>query len=248
MAECNGNPLYRTFLEIEDKLVLHIDLSPREDAQERALPWLDDAERARWRRYRFDRPRREFALCRAALRSILCSWLDCRNDQLAFGALEHGKPFALISGQPAPVSFNVSHSGRHGLIAVAARDRLGVDVEDRVARRDFSGLAESVFGPNEQAEFSLLGDRDRPATFYLLWTLKEALIKALGTGFSLNPSGFEVPPAMRQGARRAVFRFPAQPDVDWQLEDLGNEDFAAGLAYEARSSGGAESPADTRIR
>ena len=246
MPEDNGSSLFRTFLEIEDKLVLHVDLSPREGAEECALPWLDEYERARWRRYRFDRPRREFALCRAALRSILCRWLDCKNDQLAFGALEHGKPFALMSGQPAPVSFSVSHSGRHGLIAVATRERLGVDVEDRIPRRNFNGLTETVFGPNEQAEFRLLADHDRSATFYMLWTLKEALIKALGTGFSLNPSGFEVPSAMRRGARRAVFRFPEQPDVDWQLEDLGNEDFAAGFAYEARSSRSAESPASTR--
>ena len=112
------NSLFRTFLEIEDKLVLHVDLSPREGAEECALPWLDETERARWRRFWFDRPKREFALCRAALRSILCSWLDCKNDQLAFGALEQGKPFALVSGLAAPVSFSVSHSGRHGLIAV----------------------------------------------------------------------------------------------------------------------------------
>ena len=235
MPEDGVNSLFRTFLEIEDKLVHHVDLSPRQGAEECALPWLDETERARWRRFRFDRPKREFALCRAALRSILCRWLDCRNDQLAFGALEHGKPFALVSGLTAPVSFNVSHSGRHGLIAVAAHERLGVDVEDRKHRRDFNGLAETVFGPNERAEFRLLGEKDKFSTFYMLWTLKEALIKALGTGFSLNPSGFEVPSVMRQGARRAVFRFPENPNVDWRLEDLGNDDFAAAFAYESSS-------------
>ena len=233
MPDDSVNSLFRTFLEIEDKLVLHVDLSPRQGAEECALQWLDESELARWRRFKFDRPKWEFALCRAALRSILCRWLDCRNDQLAFGALEHGKPFALVSGVTAPASFNVSHSGRHGLIAVATGERLGVDVEDRKPRRDFNGLAETVFGPNERAEFRLLGTQDKYSTFYMLWTLKEALIKALGTGFSLNPSGFEVPSVMRQGARRAVFQFPESPDVDWRLEDLGNDDFAAAFAYES---------------
>ena len=236
MPEDSVNSLFRTFLEIEDKLVLHVDLSPRQGAEECALPWLDESERARWRRFRIDRPKREFALCRAVLRSILCRWLDCKNNQLAFGSLEHGKPFALVSGRAAPVSFNVSHSGSHGLIAVATRERLGVDVEDRTPHRDFNGLAETVFGPNERAEFKLLGEQDRCSTFYLLWTLKEALIKALGTGFSLNPSGFEIPSVMRHGARRAVFRFPDAPNVDWRLEDLGNDDFAAAFAYESISS------------
>ena len=36
--------------------------------------------------------------------------------------------------------------------------------------------------------------------FFRLWSMKEALIKALGSGFSLNPFGFEVPGPMR--ARR----------------------------------------------
>ena len=226
------DPWFRTFREIDDVLVVHVDLTPHEAREAHAFSWLDDEERARWRRFRYDRPKREFALCRAALRSILCRRLGCGNEQLALGVSEHGKPFGRVDGLEAPVSFNVSHSGRHGLIAFAPQGRLGVDVEERVDRLDLDGMSEIVFGSEEQADFASARGREKFHLFFTLWTLKEALIKALGTGFSLNPARFEVPQAMRRGARKSMFRFPWIPDVEWRLENLGNADFAAAVAYE----------------
>ena len=223
---------FRMFREIGDILIVHVDLTPHEGREAHAISWLDNEEQARRRRFRYDRPKREFALCRAALRSILCSRLGCANEQLAFGAAEHGKPFALVDGIAALVSFNVSHSGRHGLIVLAPQGRVGVDVEERAARIDFDGVSELVFGPEEQADFAAARECEKLHLFFKLWTLKEALIKALGTGFSLNPSRFETPAAMRRGARKGVFRFPHMPNVGWRLENLGNADFAAAIAYE----------------
>ena len=224
---------FHTFREIDDILVIHVDLTPHEEREAHALTWLDDEERSRWRRYKYERPKREFALCRAALRSILCCRLGCGNERLAFGASEYGKPFALVDGIAAPVSFNVSHSGKHGLVALAPRGRLGVDVEERVDRLDLDGISEFVFGPDEQADFAATHGREKFHLFFTLWTLKEALIKALGTGFSLDPSRFEVPQAIRRGARKGMFRFPWIPKVEWRLENLGNENFAAAIAYES---------------
>lgn len=221
-----------TFHEIDDILIVHVDLTPHEAREAHAFSWLGEEERSRWRRYKYERPKREFALCRAALRSILCSRLGCGNEQLSFGALEYGKPFALVDRKAASVSFNVSHSGKHGLVALAPQGRLGVDVEERVASLDLDGMSEIVFGSDEQADFASAGEPEKPRLFFTLWTLKEALIKALGTGFSLNPSRFEIPPAMRRGARKGIFRFPHIPEVRWRLENLGNPDFAAAIAYE----------------
>ena len=226
---------FHTFREIDDILVVYVDLTPHEEREAHAFSWLDEEERSRWRRYKYDRPRREFALCRAALRSILCCRLACGNERLAFGASEHGKPFGLVDGIAAPVSFNVSHSGKHGLVALAPQGRLGVDVEERVDRLDLDGMSEIVFGLDEQADFASVRGREKFHLFFTLWTLKEALIKALGTGFSLDPSRFEVPQAIRRGARKGMFRFPWIPDVEWRLENLGNADFAAAIAYEPDS-------------
>ena len=64
------------------------------------------------------------------------------------------------------------------------------------------------------------------------WTLKEALIKALGLGLSLDMSRFEIPQAMRHGETTSLFQFPQIPTVRWRLDDLGNDQFAAAIAHE----------------
>ena len=210
---------------------VHVDVRPDPAREGEAFAWLDREERSVWRKY-LPGPRRRFSLCRAALRAMLCNRLDCRNEQLSFALSEYEKPFALLEGAKAPVSFNVSHSGNHGLIALAAEGRLGIDVEEPVDKRNLDGLIEMVMGPDERAQLDSLRGIDRLRLFYRIWTCKEALIKALGTGFSTDISKFQMPPAVREGNEAVVFRLPELPSVAWSLSCIGNEQFEAALAYE----------------
>lgn len=223
---------WRPFAEVAEAAVFLIDLAPHGQHEAEALEWLSGEERARSRRFVRAGPRRRFALCRAALRAVLCHRLGCDSQQLTFGTSSHGKPFAEVDETPEPISFNVSHGRSHGLIAVAARGRLGVDIEERRARDDLEDLTDALLGPNEKREFALLRGNARTHYFFRMWTLKEALIKALGLGFSQDPAEFEVPLAVRQGARTGTFRFPSRPRAVWRVDDLGTEDFAAALALE----------------
>ena len=213
-----------------DSLVLHVDLRPNPGREERALELLDEHERARWKRFVVRGARRRYALCRAALRINLCQRLGCSNDELSFGYREHGKPFAMVNGTPSAASFNVSHSGLHGLIGFAEGSGFGVDLEVRRPDRDFDGIGSRVYGPSEQCALAESGP-GKAELFYRLWSLKEALIKALGTGFSLSPARFEVPPVMLEGQRSAIFCFPHLPHDQYRLEDLGEPRFAAARAF-----------------
>ena len=218
--------------QVAGAAVSHVALSPHPAREAEAFSWLDESERERARRFISAGPRRSFALCRAALRALLCDELRCSNEQLTFGVSEHGKPFALVQGLPVDITFNVSHSGNHGLIALAPEGRLGVDVEECAPHRNLDILIETVFTPDEQAELASIEGEDRPHAFFRLWTVKEALVKAEGTGLSLDPSLFEVPPAMRRGASSAVFAFPRTPSVRWRVERFDGGDFVAAVAHE----------------
>ena len=223
---------YSPFKIVDTAMVVHVDLRENASNEAVALAWLNECERERGQHFVYDGPRRRFALCRAALRSILCNRLGCENKQLEFETAEHGKPMALVDGTPVSVSFNVSHSGEHGLIGIAPEGRLGVDVEERVPHRNMDLLIEGVFGPSEQGEFASTRGCDKVHLFFRLWTIKEALIKALGTGFTLDPSTFQVPPDMISGETTFAMKLPQAPEVTWQVEDLGNERFAAAIAQE----------------
>ena len=213
--------------------ILEVDLAPNPEWDASAWSWLDAAERAHADGIALERTRRQFLRCRSALRANLCERLGCANPDLRFGYGEHGKPYLL--GEWSGPSFNVSHSGAHGLIAFAPSGRLGVDLEARKPRDNFDGLGARVYGAREMAVLRSAVGGEKAEVFYRLWAMKEALIKALGTGFTLSPSRFEVPGPMIHGAPDGDFRFPHLPDVGWRLVNLEESRFAAAVAYELAS-------------
>jgi 4'-phosphopantetheinyl transferase len=90
-----------------------------------------------------------------------------------------GKP-----SMPAGPSFSIAHSGPIVLLAFAAEGRLGVDAEARRELRNMAGVARTTFCPDEVAAVSACTEEARPLAFYRVWTRKEAMLKALGSGLS----------------------------------------------------------------
>jgi hypothetical protein len=94
---------------------------------------------------------------------------------------------------PGERARSLSHAGGFAALAVApARARIGVDVERVDPRRDPLRLARFAFDAREAAQLEALSAASRGERFYVLWTLKEAAIKALGL-------------TLLQGLRRCVF-------------------------------------------
>ena len=219
---------YRTLDDIE---AFAVDLSPDPEWEAAALDLLDPSERTRHRRFLVEEARRQFLLSRAALRMLLGRRLGCPPAALGFASETYGKPYAVIDGRRAPISFNLSHSGGDALIALTASRSVGIDLEQRKARDDLDGIAASVFGARERAALASLTGPGKLALFYRLWTCKEALIKAKGTGFSEDPARFEVPEPILAGGQHAPFGFPGENAPHWVLADLGGDAYAAAIAY-----------------
>lgn len=55
---------------------------------------------------------------------------------------------------------------------------------------DFTDISSRYFAPHEQTQLVAFDPDDRPDAFYRLWTLKEAIIKAIGHGLSLPLQDF----------------------------------------------------------
>lgn len=228
--------LIQPFHQSQDAEIFHVNLKPDPVNEANAQAWLDEPEIERFNRFVHPRPQREFCLCRAALRAILCSQLECDNKDLKFRTLKHGKPFALVNGKLVHIKFNVSHSGQHGLVAILEKRRIGVDVEEHSTRRRIDGEILSVFSKSEQADLARVFGEEKVDLFYSLWTMKEALIKALGIGFYLDPSHFEIPLALRRGSNSSTFRFPQLPSVKWRLKKMNGSGLSAAIAYEMVSN------------
>jgi phosphopantetheine--protein transferase-like protein len=86
-----------------------------------------------------------------------------------------GKPFC-VSG-PA---ISIAHRGDLVVCAAAAQGQIGIDVEMPDRRRDITAIANEYFSADE-IEWLSSQPADR---FYMLWVLKEAWLKAKGTGIA----------------------------------------------------------------
>lgn len=128
-------------------------------------------------------------------------------------------------GRPEPepaydgVRFNLSHTD--GLIAcVVTQGRAcGVDVERTPASA--AGRLTRHFAAAEQAELAALAPGGRAARVSELWVLKEAYLKALGTGLHRSLAGFSFPPRTPQGRIRVDDpERPPQASARWWFDLL----------------------------
>jgi len=141
---------------------------------------LSGDERQRAESFKLAIHRTRFINRRALMRQSLGRYTGQSPEKLHFLTNPHGKPF-LCDGP----SFNLSHSDDIALLAVRAAGALGVDVE-RIRPMDndnLSDVARMHFNEAELRDWSSADDS--LLAFFDIWTGKEAILKAMGTGLSV---------------------------------------------------------------
>lgn len=163
---------------------------------ETLAPALDDADRGRVAKIADAGARRRAVVSRGLLRRVLASGLGVAPAALRFTLSAHGKPRLETdaTARDAP-QFNLTHAGGWWLMAVADGP-VGIDLEMTGRAVDAARLAGRVFTPGERAALQLVaGDESATRAVFLdCWTRKEALLKALGTGFAGGAQAFHVGP------------------------------------------------------
>lgn len=165
---------------------------------ETAEALLTEDEKARGRTFASPRLRQRFVAGRARLRSLLGEHLGLDPRTLVFEQNEFGKPW--LAHHPS-VHFSLSHSGDEAILAVSDTLVVGADIE-RVRALEHIDLARRYFHPNEVAAIEKPASlEEQLRAFFGTWTLKEAVVKSLGTGLSIPLDTFEVsiatsPPTM----------------------------------------------------
>lgn len=157
---------------------------------------LDDVERARMADFGSPEARGRYLASHAFLRRVLSRHLGVDPVAIRYdrgceecGHPSHGRP--RLQGAPAPVSFSLSHSGRHVVVALG-EGPLGVDIEDTGRRPVADNVVRRCATGAEQVRLGHLAPGQRPRAFLQLWTRKEAVAKALGLGLVLPFSSFDV--------------------------------------------------------
>jgi 4'-phosphopantetheinyl transferase len=153
-------------------------------------------------RFRFEKDAVRWRACRAALRRILGRALGIPAAEVALLTAEFGKPFL---GEPhAGLHFNLSHCEDLAVVALCSDGPVGVDIEPAGRAPSLLECVEVFCHPDEIAALPV-AEAPRAAALLEIWTGKEALLKALGTGLSLAPQTVALARATEEDARFQPF-------------------------------------------
>jgi 4'-phosphopantetheinyl transferase len=159
--------------------------------------WLAPAERARLAALRVERRRAAWRLGRwTAKRAVALADGRCglALDRIAIIATESGAPLALIDAAPAPCAISISHAAGRALCVVAPpAAAVGCDLE-RVEPRSAAFVAD-YFTAAERAAVDRAAPHERAVLATLIWSAKEAVLKAMREGLRLDTRAAEVTPA-----------------------------------------------------
>ena len=195
-------------------------------------PVLSEIEWQKAMRFRMPADQRRCAVTRGVLKTLLGRYLHLPASEIAFTENEFGKP--ALAGDP--LQFNVSHSGDYSLLAFAKDAPVGVDVEHIRSRRVVDDLAQRVLSPAEYGRFMALRDADRKQTFFEIWTLKESVLKGIGSGLSVAPECLEIS-FFPDSPRLLSADTELIPDVsEWTLQSIciGHPEYAAAIAVKQK--------------
>jgi 4'-phosphopantetheinyl transferase len=204
-------------MDLPDGLAFRL-LSASTLAADEVIATLSAAERERMAAFPIEKRRREFALGRAALRLLLAECFGGRPEEQPLRIDDDHA--VVLEGRPGAVS--IAHSGDRAVAAYHAGGPVGADVE-RIQPRH-PGLSRFLLHESERA---LIAGPDSDAALILIWTLKEAVLKGLRTGFRVSPKQIVI--RLEEAPGRAEAFVAGQHS--WQVRFIKDGDYFASVAF-----------------
>ena len=174
-------------------------------------------------RYHQEKDRQQFLMSRIVLRFLLAAYTKSEPESVVIGFGTNKKPF-LVSDKLPHIHFNISHS--HDLILMAFSGmELGIDIEWMDKSFSYQDLLDQNFSKDE-IDFIKI-NQETPSIFYLLWTRKEAVLKATSSG--LNSTLSSVPSL--DGAHSIPSSY-INSHENWKVSSFQiEENYMASIAY-----------------
>lgn len=132
-------------------------------------------------RYASTQRRLQGLAARALLRLMLERHAACAAESWLITHDPQGKPVVRRQDDGPLINVSIAHSHAVAACAISDQGDIGIDVEYLGRTRAIHEIAASAFGERERRLVTAGG----PAAFYRIWTLREALAKALGRGLPM---------------------------------------------------------------
>jgi len=148
---------------------------------------LSKQELARYHRFHFEKDRHSYLVSHALLRHALSKYVSLPASHWQFVCGEHGKPELAASLNLPGLFFNLTHTDGFSACVVSLNRRCGIDAENIHRKNKLEAVAQRMFAEEELAQ---LDEKNIGTQFYSFWTLREAYVKALGSGLAGSSKKF----------------------------------------------------------
>ena len=199
------------------EVVIHL-LDPDAISAENAFAILNEVERRRAERFRSESDGLRWSSFRAQMRIILGRALNLAPLEVPLIFSEFGKP--LLAPPYDGLHFNLSHCADLGLIGLCLDGPIGVDIEPQGRDSDLSEC-ESIFCHPLEIQKLPENGLERAKRLLEIWTAKEALLKALGTGLMHHPESVQV--SLANGTGTATSDTIVQGIADFRIKQLDDQ-------------------------
>jgi 4'-phosphopantetheinyl transferase len=149
------------------------------------IAYLPGEEKRRIDRFRQPKDRLRSLAANMLTRTMIYRWHSGLKGRLRLLRDDYGKPYVLGES----IHFNASHSG-DWVVCTIDHQPVGIDIEQMLPI-DLT-IARRFFSPKEYMDLMNRSIDERLAFFYLLWTLKESYVKAVGKGLSISLKQFTI--------------------------------------------------------
>jgi 4'-phosphopantetheinyl transferase len=149
-------------------------------------------QRAIVKRFREPILRERYIVSHAMTMSVLGFYTGPSATPIVLDARCYGKPYLAAPESAAHLQFNMAHSDGMTVVAVAAGNQVGIDIERLRTNLAIDEIAPLCFAKRELTALADVPERNRAPAFLACWTRKEALLKAQGTGFTPAATAIDV--------------------------------------------------------
>jgi len=157
---------------------------------EHYLALLSSAERKQQRNFHFKKDQRSYLVSHALLRTVLSMYAEIAPEDWVFARGAHGKPRLTQASAATALRFNLTHTADLCACVVTRRIRCGVDAEHVGRDNKLMPIARRMFSEIELETLRDKTDAEMRQRFFYYWTLREAYVKAKGTGLGGSSKAF----------------------------------------------------------
>jgi 4'-phosphopantetheinyl transferase len=131
------------------------------------------------------RDAQNFILRHGIVRVILGQYIRKEPQEVRIVHEECGKPNLDPEGDIHDIHFSLSRTDEMVFLGISRKTRIGLDIVKCDSHYPFLATAEYLFTPDERQWINQAPSHKQHVRFFRIWSLKEALLKAMGGGVGM---------------------------------------------------------------